>query len=137
MNIVKVNAIGDNCPIPVVKAKKAIESLTGAAIVEINVDNEIAVQNVTKMVNQKNLESTCEKLGEKNYLIKVKCGEVVESQAEEEVVTTVEKEEKIVVVLNEMSEYLSIPQMKKLQEVIIRTFTENEVAKRKYQMKNS
>lgn len=45
--------------------------------------------------------------------------------------------EKIVVVLNEMSEYLSIPQMKKLQEVIIRTFTENEVAKRKYQMKNS
>ena len=45
-------------------------------------------------------------------------------------------EEKIVVVLNEMSEYLSIPQMK-LQEVIIRTFTENEVAKRKYQMKNS
>ena len=99
MNIVKVNAIGDNCPIPVVKAKKAIESLTGAAIVEINVDNEIAVQNVTKMVNQKNLESTCEKLGEKNYLIKVKCGEVVESQAEEEVVTTVEKEEKIVVAL--------------------------------------
>ena len=46
-------------------------------------------------------------------------------------------EEKIVVVLNEMSEYLSIPQMKKLQEVIIRKFTENEVAKRKYQMKNS
>ena len=46
-------------------------------------------------------------------------------------------EEKIVVVLNEMSEYLSIPQMKKLQEVIIRTFTESEVAKRKYQMKNS
>ena len=46
-------------------------------------------------------------------------------------------EEKIVVVLNEMSEYVSIPQMIKLQEVIIRTFTENEVAKRKYQMKNS
>ena len=46
-------------------------------------------------------------------------------------------EEKVVIILNEMSEYLSIPQMKKLQEVIIRTFTENEVAKRKYQMKNS
>ena len=26
MNIVKVNAIGYNCPIPVVKAKKAIDS---------------------------------------------------------------------------------------------------------------
>ena len=38
-------------------------------------------------------------------------------------------EEKIVAVLNEMSEYLSIAQMKKLQEVIIKTFADNEVAK--------
>ena len=38
-------------------------------------------------------------------------------------------EEKMVIVLNEMSEYLSIPQMKKLQEVIIKTFSENEVSK--------
>lgn len=38
-------------------------------------------------------------------------------------------EEKIVSVLNEMSEYLSISQMKKLQEVIIRTFAENEASK--------
>ena len=79
MNIVKVNAIGDNCPIPVVKAKKAIDALEDAAIVEISVDNEIAVQNVTKMVNQKNLEYTCEKVGQNHYVIKVQCGEVVES----------------------------------------------------------
>lgn len=38
-------------------------------------------------------------------------------------------EEKIVSVLNEMSEYLSITQMKKLQEVIIRNFSENKVVK--------
>ena len=38
-------------------------------------------------------------------------------------------EEKIVVVLNEMSEYLSITQMKKLQEVIIKTFAGNEASK--------
>ena len=38
-------------------------------------------------------------------------------------------EEKIVVVLNEMAEYLSIAQMKKLQEVIIKTFAENEANK--------
>lgn len=35
-------------------------------------------------------------------------------------------QEKIVSVLNEMAEYLSISQMKKLQEVIIRNFAENE-----------
>lgn len=38
-------------------------------------------------------------------------------------------EEKIITVLNEMSEYLSIAQMKKLQEVILKNFSENEVEK--------
>ena len=38
-------------------------------------------------------------------------------------------EDKIVKILNEMSEYLSITQMKKLQEVILRTFSENTVSK--------
>ena len=39
-------------------------------------------------------------------------------------------EEKIVTVLNEMAEYLSISQMKKLQEVIIKNFAENEADKK-------
>ena len=39
-------------------------------------------------------------------------------------------EEKIVVVLNEMSEYLSIAQMKKLQEVILSAFAENQAPKK-------
>lgn len=39
-------------------------------------------------------------------------------------------QEKIVSVLNEMAEYLSISQMKKLQEVIIRNFAENEAKKK-------
>ena len=38
-------------------------------------------------------------------------------------------EEKIVKVLNEMAEYLSIAQMKKLQEVIVDTFAENKIEK--------
>lgn len=38
-------------------------------------------------------------------------------------------EEKIVIVLNEMAEYLSIAQMKKLQEVIVKTFAENNAMK--------
>ena len=38
-------------------------------------------------------------------------------------------EEKIVTILSEMAEYLTVPQMKKLQEVILRTFSENELEK--------
>lgn len=39
-------------------------------------------------------------------------------------------EEKIVTVLNEMAEYLSVSQMKKLQEVILRNFSEKEAEKK-------
>ena len=53
--MVKVDARGDACPLPVVKAKKAIAELNGAGEVEILVDNEIAVQNLTKMAQQKGL----------------------------------------------------------------------------------
>lgn len=39
-------------------------------------------------------------------------------------------EEKIVTILNEMSEFLSVPQMKKLQEVMLNTFAEKELEKK-------
>lgn len=38
-------------------------------------------------------------------------------------------EEKIVNIVNEMAEYLSIPQMKKLQEVLVKNFAEKEAVK--------
>ena len=49
--MVTVNAMGDNCPIPVIKTKKAMQALTGPEKIEVLVDNEIAVQNVTKMAS--------------------------------------------------------------------------------------
>ncbi len=39
--MITVNAIGDTCPIPVVKTKKAIEALTQPDTVETLVDNEV------------------------------------------------------------------------------------------------
>ena len=50
--MLKVDARGDACPLPVVKAKKAISELKGAGEVEVLVDNEIAVQNLTKMAER-------------------------------------------------------------------------------------
>ena len=50
-NMITVNAMGDNCPIPVIKTKKAMQALTGPDTIEVLVDNEIAVQNVTKMAS--------------------------------------------------------------------------------------
>ena len=55
--MIKVNAIGDTCPIPVIKTKNAIKQMNGEGVVEVMVDNEIAVQNLTKMAKQK--QSAC------------------------------------------------------------------------------
>ena len=57
--MVTVNAMGDNCPIPVIKTKKAMQALTGPETIEVLVDNEIAVQNVTKMASQEIGRASC------------------------------------------------------------------------------
>ena len=46
-----VNALGLACPLPVVNTKEEIKSMKENEIVEVLVDNEIAVQNLTKFSN--------------------------------------------------------------------------------------
>ena len=71
----QVNAMGDACPLPVVKTKKAIAELNGGGTVEVLVDNEIAVQNLTKMANQKGYGVKSEKLGEAQFRVLMEVGE--------------------------------------------------------------
>lgn len=75
---IKVDALGDACPLPVVKAKKAISELQGAGQVEVLVDNEIAVQNLTKMAQQKSYQYSAEKLEERKYRVLFTLGEAAE-----------------------------------------------------------
>lgn len=65
--MITVNAMGDACPIPVVKTKNAIKELNGAGEVQTLVDNEIAVQNLTKMAKQKGYGVKSQKLEENKY----------------------------------------------------------------------
>ena len=69
--MIKVNAMGDACPIPVIKTKKAMQALTGPETIEVLVDNEIAVQNVTKLGKEQGGEVSSEKLGEKEYKVTI------------------------------------------------------------------
>lgn len=43
----QINAIGDACPTPVIKTKKALSEISSGQL-EVLVDNEIAVQNIQK-----------------------------------------------------------------------------------------
>ena len=69
--MIKVNAIGDVCPIPVVKTKKAMQELQGAETIEVLVDNEIAVANVSKMAADLGANVTSEKIADKEYKITI------------------------------------------------------------------
>ena len=99
--MIKVNAIGDACPIPVVKTKNAIKELGGAGTVEVLVDNEIAVQNLGKMAKQKGYGFKSEKLGAAEFKVTMIVGDSAEAQNVddvEEVCTVVPGKKKNVVV---------------------------------------
>lgn len=72
--------MGEACPIPVVKTLNAIKALQGAEEIEVLVDNEVAVQNLTKMANQKGHEVKSEKLGEKQYRVLITVGEIEKTE---------------------------------------------------------
>lgn len=80
MTMITVNAIGDICPIPVVKTKKALGELNGPGEIEVLVDNETAVKNVTKMAKSSGASAESEQLGEKQYRVLITVGEAAAQQ---------------------------------------------------------
>ena len=66
-NNVQVNALGDTCPIPVVKTIKALAALGGAGTIETLVDNEVAVENLKRLASEKGCGVSVEKAAEKEW----------------------------------------------------------------------
>ncbi|MDR1607153.1 MAG: sulfurtransferase TusA family protein, partial [Deltaproteobacteria bacterium] len=44
-----INMLGQPCPLPVINAKKALRETTEGQTISVLVDNDIAVQNLSKM----------------------------------------------------------------------------------------
>lgn len=80
--MITVNAMGDNCPIPVIKTKKAMKALTGPETIEVLVDNEMSVQNVTKMAESSGGQVHSEKLGEGEFKIIISMQGALQDQEE-------------------------------------------------------
>lgn len=78
--MITVNAMGDICPIPVVKTKKALNELDGQGEIEVLVDNETAVKNVTKMAKSSGASAESEQLGERQYRVLITVGEAAAAQ---------------------------------------------------------
>lgn len=81
--MVQVNALGDTCPLPVIKTMNALKELGGAGTVEVLVDNEIAVQNLTRLAENKGCTIETEKRSEKEYRVTLTTGEAVERTGDE------------------------------------------------------
>ena len=71
MSKIVVDAMGEQCPIPVVKAIHALREMTQPGTLEVRVDNEIAVQNLTRMAGGHKLPVQSEKLGEKQFVVTI------------------------------------------------------------------
>ena len=65
-----VDAMGDKCPIPVVKAKKALATMDEGTL-EILVDNETSVTNLTSFAKAQRCEVSSEQVAEDAYSVKI------------------------------------------------------------------
>ena len=65
-----IDAIGDKCPIPVVKAKKALATMDEGTL-EMLVDNETSVTNLTSFAKSQKCEVSSEQLGAESFSVKI------------------------------------------------------------------
>lgn len=62
-----IDCMGMACPLPVVTAKKAFAEFTEAGTLTVKVDNEIAVQNLTRLAQHSGYGVSSAQKGEKEY----------------------------------------------------------------------
>lgn len=88
--MITVDAMGQACPMPVILTKKAMANVESNAQLEVLVDNEIAMQNVSKMAASQGGQVEVETISDKEYKVLITVGEGEETMQEEVATITVE-----------------------------------------------
>ena len=89
-----IDCRGQACPLPVVNAKKAAEALSAGDVLTVQVDNEIAVQNLTRFAEHKGFGVSADKKAEKEYAVIMTVSGGAAAEKEEEVVCAVDARRK-------------------------------------------
>ena len=90
-----IDCKGMACPLPVVNAKKAAERLNSGDVLTVLVDNEIAVQNLTRFAEHKGFGVSAEKKADREYaVIMTISGAVAEETREEEIACVMDSRRK-------------------------------------------
>ena len=79
-----IDCKGMACPLPVVNAKKAAEALNTGDVLTVLVDNEIAVQNLTRFAEHKGFGVSAEKKGDGEYAVTMGISGAAKDAKEEE-----------------------------------------------------
>ena len=89
-----VDCKGMACPLPVVNAKKAAEELNSGDVLTVLVDNEIAVQNLTRFAEHKGFGVSAEKKSDKEYAVIMTVSGAAAESGEEEVACVMDSRRK-------------------------------------------
>ena len=90
-----IDCKGMACPLPVVNAKKAAEELNSGDVLTVLVDNEIAVQNLTRFAEHKGFSVSAEKKADReDAVIMTISGAVAEKNKEEEIACVMDSRRK-------------------------------------------
>ncbi len=89
----KLDCLGLDCPLPVIKAKKALAGLKEGVWLDISVDGDTQVQNLTRLANNMGYKVEHEPLGN-NFLVKIEKGQ----EKTEEEIAKIQKSGKTVIV---------------------------------------
>ena len=84
-----IDCRGLSCPLPVANAKKAAEELGAGDALTVLVDNEIAVQNLTRFAEHKGFGVAAERKSDKEYAVVMNISGAAAAPAQEEPVACV------------------------------------------------
>ena len=93
-----LDARGLTCPLPVINTKKELEGVNIGENIEVIVDNEIAVQNLTKFANVQGFPVSSSKVSDDEFHVNISKGE--KAVEEEEVVCEPNKKDNFVIVIS-------------------------------------
>ena len=89
-----IDCRGLACPLPVVNAKKAAEAMNTGDVLTVLVDNEIAVQNLSRFAEHKGFGVSAEKKGDREYAVVMNISGAAADAKEEEVACVMDSRRK-------------------------------------------
>ena len=93
-----LDARGLTCPLPVINTKKELEGVNIGENIEVIVDNEIAVQNLTKFANVQGFPISSSKVSDDEFHVNISKGE--KAVEEEKVICEPDKKDNFVIVIS-------------------------------------